>query len=452
MAAGSDNRQPSKIRLQERGCEPVRQLCASPGLDLDPREPYDRPDNVNGRARLEPPLPGIGGTTPMQHRSKHQGVRVRHARTCPAWQDAALGCRCQPSYEAWVFSVKDGRKLRKTFRNLSEAKGWRADAGSAVRKGMLRSPSRLTLRDAAEAWLKGAEDGSIRNRSGDTYKPSALRSYKASLDNRVLPELGAVRLSALSRVDVQDYADRLLVESLDPTTIRNTLMPLRAIYRRALARGEVTINPTTGVELPAVRGRRDRIASPTEAADLIAALPETDQALWATAMYAGLRRGELMALRWEDVDLTRKLITVSRSWDVKVGVIEPKSHAGQRAVPIASVLREHLITHRLRSGRSEGFVFGRSNDRPFEPVTLSERAGRGWKKAQLHAITLHECRHTFASLMIAAGVNAKALSAYMGHASVMITLDRYGHLMPGNEEEAAGLLDGYLARAAPGVG
>jgi integrase len=164
-------------------------------------------------------------------------------------------------------------------------------------------------------------------------------------------------------------------------------------------------------------------------------------------MYAGLRRGELMALRWEDVDLAKNLIAVSRSWDVKMGVIEPKSHAGQRAVPIASVLRELLITHRLRSGRSEGLVFGRAIDRPFEPVTLSQRAGRSWQKTSLDAITLHECRHTFASLMIAAGVNAKALSTYMGHASVMITLDRYGHLMPGNEEEAAGLLDSYLQQS-----
>jgi integrase len=154
-----------------------------------------------------------------------------------------------------------------------------------------------------------------------------------------------------------------------------------------------------------------------------------------------------MGLRWEDVDLQANLITVARSWDVKTGPIEPKSQAGRRTVPIASVLREALIAHQLRSGRREGLPFGRSSDRPFEPVSLSERAGRAWKKAELEAITLHECRHTFASLMIAAGVNAKALSIYMGHASVMITLDRYGHLFPGNEEEAASLLDDYLARA-----
>ena len=76
----------------------------------------------------------------------------------------------------------------------------------------------------------------------------------------------------------------------------------------------------------------------------------------------------------------------------------------------------------------------------------TRRAKAAWRRAGLEPITLHEARHTFASLMIAAGVNAKALATYMGHASVTITLDRYGHLMPGNEDEAAALLDAYLAR------
>jgi integrase len=79
-------------------------------------------------------------------------------------------------------------------------------------------------------------------------------------------------------------------------------------------------------------------------------------------------------------------------------------------------------------------------------VSVAARASKAWTAAKLTGITLHEARHTFASLMIAAGVNAKALSSYMGHASVTITYDRYGHLMPGNEDEAAKLLDEYLAR------
>jgi integrase len=84
---------------------------------------------------------------------------------------------------------------------------------------------------------------------------------------------------------------------------------------------------------------------------------------------------------------------------------------------------------------------------PFHPRRLTERADEAWAKADLERITLHECRHTFASLMIAAGVNAKALSTYMGQPNISITLDRYGHLMPGNEEQTAGLLDNYLTRS-----
>ena len=134
---------------------------------------------------------------------------------------------------------------------------------------------------------------------------------------------------------MQDFADRLLARGDDASTIRNTLMPLRAIFRRAVARGDVAVNPTTGLELPAVRGRRDRIVSPEQAAKLLDALPERDRALWATALYGGLRRGELQALRWEDVDLAKGVIRVERAWDVREGQIEPKSRAGRRTVPIA---------------------------------------------------------------------------------------------------------------------
>jgi integrase len=212
------------------------------------------------------------------------------------------------------------------------------------------------------------------------------------------------------------------------------------------------VNPTTGLELPAVEGRRDRIASPAEATALLAALPERDRALWATAMYAGLRRGELLALRWEDVDLDSGVIHVERSWDAKEGIIAPKSRAARRTVPIAAVLRDRLVEHKLRSGRRVGLAFGTSFTQPFTPSNVRKRSNTTWQRAGLEPIGLHECRHTFASLMIAAGVNAKALSSYMGHSSVTITLDRYGHLMPGNESEAAARLDAYLSQAVTAAG
>jgi integrase len=123
-----------------------------------------------------------------------------------------------------------------------------------------------------------------------------------------------------------------------------------------------------------------------------------------------------------------------------------------RKVPIPVILRDHLDEHLLRLSWREGKVFGTTSADAFTPTTVIVRAKKAWKAAKLDPITLHECRHTFASLMIAAGVNAKALSTYMGHSTISITLDRYGHLMPGDEAEAAGLLDAYLLRAADRTG
>jgi integrase len=372
------------------------------------------------------------------------GIRVRHAKVCPSRSGRA--CRCRTTYQASVWSAREGKRLFKTFATVAEAKAWRSEAQVALRRGTMRAGSSGMLREVAEAWLEGVKSGAIRNRSGYAYKPSAIRGYETALVARVLPALGGLRLSEIRRVDVQDFADRLCADGLDPSTVRNTLMPLRAIFRRALARGEVAVNPTSGLELPAMEGTRDRIASPAEAADLLGALPERDRALWAAAMYAGLRRGELLALRWEDLDLPAGVIHVERSWDAKEGVVAPKSRAGWRTVPIPAVLRDYLVEHKLRSGRHVGLVFGTGYAQPFTPSNVRKRANAAWLRSCLEPIGLHECRHTFASLMIAAGVNAKALSAYMGHSSVTITLDRYGHLMPGSESEAAERLDAYLAR------
>lgn len=375
----------------------------------------------------------------------HPGITTRHRKPCRSREGGR--CSCRPSYEAWVFSKRDGRKIRRTFSDLAEAKSWRSDAQGAVRKRTMRAPSKTTLEEAGKVWLAGARRGEIRNRSGDRYKPSAIRGYEQGLRLRVYPALGGVRVAELRRSDLQAFVERLMAKELDPSTIQVTLMPLRAIYRRAIARGEVEVNPTTGLELPAVRSKRDRIASPEEAAALIGALPAQDRALWATAMYAGLRRGELMALGWEHVDLAQGVIRVERSWDDKEGFVEPKSRVGRRTVPIPSVLRSYLAEHRLRSHDLSGLAFG-AGGRPMGATSVRKRSAAAWKAAELEPITLHEARHTFASLMIAAGVNAKALSTYMGHANIAITLDRYGHLMPGNEVEAAELLDAYLARAS----
>ena len=126
-----------------------------------------------------------------------------------------------------------------------------------------------------------------------------VRSYDLGMEARVLPVLEGVEVSLLELRDFQDLADDLLADGHDPSTIRNTFMGVRALYRRAVARGEVAVNPTAGLQLPAVRGRRDRIASVNEADKLLAVLPTGDRALWSTAFFAGLRRGEVDGTRRE---------------------------------------------------------------------------------------------------------------------------------------------------------
>jgi integrase len=374
------------------------------------------------------------------------GIEVRHRTTCASRSGGK--CNCKPAYQASVWSASEQKRLRKTFPTLAAARAWRAEAQTAVRRGTLRAPIATTVREAGDALVDGMRSGSVRTRSGDRYKPSAIRSYDAALRDRIVPALGGERLGDVQRRDVQRLADELLAQGRDPSTIRNALMPLRVIFRRALEDGDVAVNPCTNLRLPAVRGRRERIASAEEAQRLLGALPDRDRAIWATALYAGLRRGELMALRWEDVDLAGGVIHVERSYDEKARLeIDPKSRAGRRSVPIVGALRDMLVAQRACAGESTGLVFGSGPERPFQPSNLWRRAQRSWKRAGLDPIGLHEARHTFASLLIAAGVNAKAITTYMGHASIQTTYDLYGKLMPGSEAEAAGLVDAYLDRA-----
>jgi len=349
------------------------------------------------------------------------------------------------SYEAAVYLKREDRKVRRTFPSLAAAKEWRAEALVAAGRGALRSPSPTTVREAWDEWYAGAEAGAVRNASGDPYKPSALRAYETAMRLRVLDEIGDVRLVDVRRPDLQRLADDLLAAGAGASVIAKTFMPLRAIFGRAVDLEIVAVNPCDGTKLPAVRGARDRAVDVDEAEALLAAVPDQDRALWATAMFAGLRLGELQALRVDSIDLAAGVIRVEKGWDAKQCEIEAKSAAARRRVPIAAVLRDHLLEHLMATGRrGSEFAFGRTPDSPFDPSTVQKRADRAWTKAKLERVTPHECRHTFASLMIAAGVNAKALSTFMGHSTITITMDLYGHLMPGSEAEAATLLDTYV--------
>jgi Phage integrase, N-terminal SAM-like domain len=202
-----------------------------------------------------------------RNRRRPEGIVVRHGRGCASRGGAR--CECQPGYQAQVFSQRDAKTIRKTFRTLSDARAWRAETPRALRLGTLKAPTRVTVAEAAKNWLEAAKAEVVRTRNGEPYKPSALRAYEGALRVHLVPELGRLRLSSLTRASVQDLVDKLVVLAKKPSTVRNAILPLRAIYRRAISRSEVALNPMLGLALPAVRERRDRIAPPAEATTLL---------------------------------------------------------------------------------------------------------------------------------------------------------------------------------------
>lgn len=374
-------------------------------------------------------------------------IEVRHQKACRV-EHGGIRCNCEPSYRAAVWSPRDRKRIRKTFATMTAAKRWRVDAESAVGKGSLRVARKTTLRHASEDWLAAVKSGVARNRSGDPFKPSVVRSYEQSLDLHVLPRFGGVPLDELRRADLQDLADEMIARGRSASTVANTIKPVRAIYRRAIDRDELGANPTSGLRLPAIRSKRANVVAPETAAQMLRALSPDDRVIYATAFYGGLRAGELQALRWVDVDLAGGVIRVERSWDKVEGDQDPKTRHSRRTVPMAPVLRDELLEHRLRQGRDgEGLVFGKTRVSPFVHTALLARVKRTWRDKGIAYVKLHDARHTFASLLIAAGEDPKRIQTYLGHSTITVTFDVYGHLLPGSEKESAERLDAYLQRS-----
>jgi integrase len=373
------------------------------------------------------------------------GVYKRHAKACRTRTTTNGRCNCEPSFQAQVFDKSTGKLVTKTLPTAAAARTWRHEVLTAVRTGRQARKAGPTIAAALEELLERMESGAQLDRSGKTYKPATIRSYRQGARDYLIPHLGRVRLDALRRGDVQRFVDDLRAQGLKPPTVHCKLDPLRVVYRLAIRDELVMHDPLAGVDLPRRRGRRDRIASPDHAEALLDALPDDERAAWATAFYAGLRVGELRALRWGNVDFEKGVIRVEQSWDDEVGEIDVKTYAGRRAVPLIGRLRSELLRHKLASGRGpDDLAFGRTPVDAFTRTTMRSRAIRAWADAGLKGLTPHEGRHTCASYLIAAGLNMKQIQTYIGHSDVRTTYNVYGHLLPGDEHQAVTQLDAFL--------
>ena len=340
---------------------------------------------------------------------------------------------------------------------------------SAKGRGNLHTPTRLTVREVGTELLEGMTAGVVlprrRSRDGSPYKVSAIESVRSSLTGHVYGPLGTSRLSDVSRVDVQALVDKMTRDGLSGQTIRNAVNALSLVYRFARTRKDPgLVSPVGDLELPAA-GRRERVVSTVEGQTLLAALPLDLRALYGLAVYGGLRRGEIAGLDWRHVDFATNVVTVERAWCSRsLTMVEPKSAAGRRRVPVPSVLREILLDWAAKSGAT-GLMFPSARDtgRPFDPRAISRRADKAWAAANakeleraeaegreprlLTRVILHEGRHSAASSFIASGLDPVRVAGWLGHSQTSTTLDRYAHAFEAREQTDAGMLDAFHALA-----
>jgi integrase len=375
------------------------------------------------------------------------GISRQHARSCAS--RAGKRCSCSPTFKA-VVSFARGQRRVKTFGTLTEAEAWRARQLAAKTRARQTAPSSATLREAAGEYLAGMREGSIKTRSGQTYKPSTIRSYEHSLELHALPDLGGRRVADVRTSDVQRLVERMSAQGVAGTTIANTVNPLRAIYRRLVVLDRVSENPTRGAVLPTSRSKRLHAGDPAEASRILAAVADQDRCAWAFAFWAGLRLGELRGLRWGDVDERAGVIHVRRSWDRSEGEVAPKSAAGIRDVPILEPLRAHITARRAScewSSDPAGLVLGATRRAAFGYTGIRKRTIKALAAAGLEHVTLHEARHSFASYLAASGISLKGLTTILGHSSVTVSLDRYGHMFQGELAAEAAQVNAWLAAA-----
>jgi integrase len=389
---------------------------------------------------------------PKDTRTRFTGVYARHKQDCGT--ERGGGCSCKPSYWGQVWDRAAG-KYRKTkaFPKPSEAAHARADLQADLRSGRLPATDSLRVKRVIDAFLLAADQGVALNKHGRRYRASAVRDLRSSFDNHIEDALGSKRIGDVRRGDVQRLVDDL-APKLSGSRVRSVVSAIHSLYRYAMAREIVYHDPAALVQLPAMEATpRDRVVTPTELADLLAALTLADALPYGLAGYASARRAEIRYALVEDVDL-------------KVGVVYlgadergRKSRAAQRPFPIVGPLRTLIRRRLMERGRPSGAELlcpghkpGGRNSGLLSFEALQTRTDERWREQR---ITAHECRHTCATWLDAAGVRPVVVSALMGHAAparqagaAQITQERYTHTLPGDLEDARERFERYLLSKA----
>lgn len=359
----------------------------------------------------------------------------------------------------------DGKPVRKTIysRTLRELEAKAAEYRQQLERGTLSSNEKATFGELAEIWLK-------------EYKPTVeintRKMYASLLKNHLLPTLAMTKLKDLKPHHLQSIINRLAEKGYAEKTLRKIKVTASQIMELAVTNDMLFRNAFSRVEIPHTKGEERRALTPTETALITSTYAGHRMGLPALLMlYCGLRRGELVALTWGDIDLKAKVVKVNKSafFDGNASQLkDPKSKAGMRSVPIPDILVPILKGRRAASlmvcPSAKGQMMSQNAfKRAWESYWryLNIQAGGSNKKRgknvngkptwipAVHAIeniTPHMLRHSYATALYDAGVDVKSAQKFMGHSDIETTLKIYTHLSEQKEQTAIDALNAHLGQ------
>jgi integrase len=317
-------------------------------------------------------------------------------------------------------------------------------------RGILPGPANLTVEQYLSSWLTDSVKGTV---SRATYD-----AYKRDVHHHIIPELGRRKLREMTPGDIRRLFRRMAERGLKDRSIQYVHTTLRKSLKAAVVDRLINHNPTDGVKplkTPTGAARESKALSPSQVKALLDAASESRfEALYVVAIHTGLRRGELLGLRWTDADLDAGTVTVRRSLDVDGAFKTPKNQAARRTLKLTlralDALKAHRArqyTERLRAGsrwQDHDLVFPNTVGKPMNAGNLYRREFQPLlEKAGLanEGFTIHSLRHTFATTLADKGVHPSTAQKMLGHSDIRMTLAIYTHATDGMHDAATTALE-----------